>query len=254
MSASICVLVPVHGEAKFLGNALASLCAQTFTDWQAVVCPIGAAHCSPMHSDSRIQQAAPQASMEAALAHASAHCSSPYLCVLEGDDALDARALAQLHACLHAQPDAGMAYSQHVLLDASGRVLGPGPLCELPYSAEALLLDFMTGPLRLFRTEAFQRAGGYTTAHLGAADYDLCLRLSEISRIVHLPKPLYARRIHPDAPEVAQWAQGIEARYAAFLAAVQRRGLDAQFDCALQIDSWHVLQPLHPFGGVPALG
>ncbi len=209
MSASICVLVPVRGNAQFLGNALASLRAQTFTDWQAVVCPVGAAHLSQMQHDARFQMAPAQATVEAALAHASAHCRSPYLCVLEGDDALDARALARLHACLHAQPVAGMAYSQHVLLDAGGRVLGPGPLCELPYSADALLLDFMTGPLRLFRSQALQRAGGYTTTHAGAADYDLCLRLSEISSIVHLPQPLYARRIHPDAPEVAQWAQGI---------------------------------------------
>ena len=39
-------------------------------------------------------------------------------------------------------------------------------------------------------------------------------------------------------------------RYRAFVADAQHRGLDAKYDCALEIDSWHILQPLRPFGGV----
>lgn len=45
------------------------------------------------------------------------------------------------------------------------------------------------------------------------------------------------------------WAEQIEDRYRAFVAAVRQRGLDARYDCALEIDSWHILQPLRPFGG-----
>lgn len=45
------------------------------------------------------------------------------------------------------------------------------------------------------------------------------------------------------------WAEQIEERYYAFVADAQRRGLDARYDCALEIDSWHILQPLRPFGG-----
>ncbi|HWS76798.1 MAG TPA: glycosyltransferase [Thermomonas sp.] len=45
------------------------------------------------------------------------------------------------------------------------------------------------------------------------------------------------------------WAEQIEVRYRAFVADARRRGLDARYDCALEIDSWHILQPLRPFGG-----
>ena len=58
--------------------------------------------------------------------------------------------------------------------------------------------------------------------------------------------------VEPGAFDYAAFADhwaAAEARYAAFVDAVQRRGLDAQYDCALQIDSWHILQPLRPFGG-----
>lgn len=254
-AATTCVLVPVRGEAAFLAPALASLRAQAHPDWRALLVATGdAANATAAReaaTDARMQAVdAGDGSEIEALAQAAAGIDDGFLCVLDGDDLLDPRALALLHAALAAQPGAGMAYSRHVLVDTGGRVLGPGPLCELPYSADALLLDFMTGPLRLMRTAAFRRAGGYDASHADAADYDLCLRLSETCAIVHLPQPLYARRIHPQAPEVARWAEGIEARYRAFVAAVQRRGLDANFDCALEIDSWHVLQPLRPFGGI----
>lgn len=257
MSTATTVLVPARGEATFLASALGSLRAQGFDRWQALLLASGDAA-----RDRSMQLAAGDARMRVldagalepqALAIAADAVDTPFLCVLDGDDMLDAGALASLHAALAASPDAGMAYSRHVLADAAGRVLGPGPLCELPYSPEALLLDCMTGPLRLLRTAAFRHAGGYDPASGDAADYDLCLRVSEIARVVHVPQALYARRIHPHVPEVARWAEGIEARYRAFVAAVKRRGLDAQYDTALEIDSWHILQPLQPakpFGGV----
>ncbi len=254
MSAAVTVLVPVRGEAAFLGTALDSLRAQAFSDWRAVLCPVGEATAAEAlrHAgkDPRLCVAAPVAGDVEALARAASVVETPTLCVLDGDDALHPQALAQLHAALAAQPAAGMAYSRQVLVDADGKALGSGPLCELPYSPEALLLDFMTGPLRLLRTAAYRSAGGYRAAFPEAADYDLCLRLSEIAPVVHVPQPLYLRRIHAGAPEVARWAEGIQSRYAAFVAAVKRRGLDAQYDTALEIDSWHILQPLRPFGGV----
>ncbi|MGX5673410.1 hypothetical protein [Thermomonas sp. XSG] len=248
MTASISVLLPLRGAAPFLGQALASLQAQASGDWRGVLCPVGEAAtvlaARVAATDPRFCAGPTAASEAAALALAADGIDTEFLCVLDPDDALAPQALAALHAALAARPDAGMAYSRHVLVDTDGRVLGPGPLCELPYSPEALLLDWMTGPLRLLRTAAYRRAGGYTDAHPDAIDYDLCLRLSETCAVVHVPQPLYLRRIHAAAPEVARWAEAIEARYAAFVAAVRRRGLDARYDTALQVDSWHILQRL----------
>ena len=250
----ITVLVPVRGDASFLRAALDSLRAQSMQDWIAVLCPLGdAAHAAAMlqaSADARMHIADTQAVDEAdALASAAAAVGTEFLCVLDGDDLLEPTALAVLLAMLQANSDAGMAYSLHVLVDANGRSLGAGPLCELPYSSEALLLDFMTGPLRLIRTTAYREAGAAIRRHPDAGEYDLCLRLAETAAIMHAPHVLYRRRIHPQAPEVLRWAEGIEARYAAFVDAVKRRGLDRTYDYALHIDSWHILQPLRPFGG-----
>jgi glycosyltransferase involved in cell wall biosynthesis len=251
----ITVLLPIHGGATFLPEALDSLRAQSMQDWLALLCPVGAAaHAAASiqaRTDPRVSIADTQGLDEAdTLANAAGVLETPCLCVLDADDVLEPTALATLLEALRADPAAGMAYSRHVLVDANGRTLGPGPLCELPYSPQALLLDFMTGPLRLMRTASYREAGGHRDTHPDAIEYDLCLRLSETTDIVHVPQALYRRRIHPQAPEVARWAEGIEARYNAFVDAVKRRGIDATHDHALYIDSWHILQPLRPFGGV----
>ena len=257
MSAAITVVIPVHADAAFLPQALGSLQAQTFADWQAILCPTDATAqqraLALVRGDPRMHVQPVLASAALAQHAATSHCTSDLLCVLDGNDVLDANALAALHALLLQHPDAGMAYSRHVLIDAQGRALGAGPLCELPYSPEALLLDCMTGPLRLLRSTAYRAAGGYRDDFPDAADYDLCLRLSESCAIVHLAQALYQRRIHPHAPEVLRWGEQIEDRYRAFVAAVHRRGLDVRYDCTLQIDSWHVLQANRPFGGIRGL-
>ncbi len=252
--APVTVLVPVRADAAFLPAALESLRAQTIDSWSALLCPIDEAASdvagTQAASDPRLRVASTLAVPEwNALAQAAASVDSEFLCVLDGDDLLEPTALATLLQALRGEPAAGMAYSRHVLADANGGTLGPGPLCELPYSPQALLLDFMTGPLRLMRTAAYREAGGHRGTHPDAIEYDLCLRLSETTGIVHVPQALYRRRIHPLAPEVACWAEGIEARYHAFVDAVKRRGLDTTHEFALHIDSWHILPPLRPFGG-----
>ena len=242
----VSILIPVRGAAAFVADALASLRAQAAVAWEGILVGIDtdpAALQAAAAGDPRLRVLACAAANEAEALHAAAlQAQGEVLGVLDGDDLLEPDALATLLAVLREWPDAGMAYGRHVLVDAGGRVLGPGPLCELPYTPDALLLDFMTGPLRLLRASAYRAAGGYRAAHPDAADYDLCLRLSETCTIAHLPRVTYRRRVHASAPEVARWAEGIEARYAAFVDAVRRRGLDARYDCALEIDSWHILQ------------
>jgi len=246
---TVSVLVPVRGTTAFLAQAIESLRAQACGEWEALLCGVDGM-ALPAFDDPRVRSIETDAANDAAaLAIAAAQARGAFVCVLDGDDLLDAQALAAMLATLQAQPEAGMAYSRHVLVDANGTVVAPGPLCELAYSPDALLLDFMTGPLQLMRRAAFETAGGFDAGYPDAADYDLCLRLSETCAIAHLPLPLYRKRVHAQSPAVLRWVEQIEDRYRAFVAAVHRRGLDAKYDCALEIDSWHVLQPLRPFGG-----
>ena len=261
-------------------------------------------------------------------ANALAHARGAFVGVLDGDDLLEPHALSTMLAHMRANPGLGMAYSQYMEIAEDGRVLGPGARFLIPYSRERLPVEFMTFQFRLIRADAYRAAGGYDPTIDESADYDLCLRLSEVCAIGHLPEMLFRYRIRRSSvsqsarlrqvrssfeaaqralkrrgldrshalslglrarhvlrpkpiaglaatgsfdasdPEAEQclrlsppfdpasaspargWVEQVEERYRAFVADAQHRGLDAKYECALEIDSWHILQSLRPFGGV----
>jgi glycosyltransferase involved in cell wall biosynthesis len=332
----VSIAVPVWNTARYLPAALDSLLAQDHARWEALLWDDGssdgsaaiAADYARRDARFRLLGDGRNHGVGAAMAGALEAARGDYLGVLDGDDALAPEALSAMLAFMQARPALGMAYSQYVEIDEDGRTLGLGGRFRTPYSPERLLLEFMTYHFRLVHAAAYRAVGGFDPAMDVAADYDLCLRLSEHGPIGHLPLPLYRYRIRHDsvsqgsrlrqvrssfdaaqralqrrglaaqyalslgvrarhvlrqkpaagaeptsavvagdpaaelclrlappfdpanAPHGGDWAQQIQAHYLAFAAEAQRRGLDARYDCALEIDSWHVLQPLRPFGGV----
>ena len=327
--ALVSIAVPVYNIARFLSAALDSLLAQDYIHWEGLLWDDGS-------TDGSSEIAAAYARRDprfrllgdgrnhgnpAALAQALAQARGDFLGVLDADDLLEPQALAAMLAFMQATPALGMAYSQYLEIDEDDAVLGLGARFRTPYSAQRMLVEFMTHHFRLFRAEAYRAVGGYDPGIDESADYDLCLRLAETCAIGHLPQPLYRYRIRrssishasrlrqvrssfeaaqralqrrgmardhalslglrarhvlrpkagvvsagdpeaeqcmrrsppfdpASAAQVHDWQAQIEQRYRAFVADAQQRGLDARYDCMLEIDSWHVLQPLRPFGGV----
>lgn len=68
-----------------------------------------------------------------------------------------------------------------------------------------------------------------------AQDYDLCLRLSEITSIEHLKKPLYYYRYHPDSVSHTKRVEQIMAASVAINKALERRGLKDKYELDVQI-------------------
>jgi len=126
-----------------------------------------------------------------------------------------------------------MVYTDHRSLDTVGRPGAIGRRCRIPYSKERLLLDFMTHHFRLLRRSVYEQAGGFDPTFPLAMDYDLCLRLSEVTEIAHLSRALYHYRQHPESLsatrrlEQALWAQR------AIQNALERRGME--WVCELEV-------------------
>src|SRR2546423_9871280 len=78
----------------------------------------------------------------------------------------------------------------------AGQPVQIGQRCLIPYSKERLLVDFMTFQFRLVRRSCFDAVGGYDESFVSAEDYDLCLKLSEITQFAHIQRPLYLYRVH----------------------------------------------------------
>lgn len=247
----ISIAVPVYNAARFLPVALDSLLAQTHAHWEGLLWDDGS-------SDGSSQIAADYAARDprfrlfgdgrnhgnpTALAQTLERARGDYLGVLDSDDILESDALAAMLACLQAQPQLGMAYSDCLRIDEAGHVLGPDPRSQAPYSPMALLTQFMTFHFRLMRSEAYRAAGGYDASVDESADYDLCLRLSESCAIGYLPQLLYRYRIHSASVSQAQRLRQLRSAFDAAVRALHRRGLHRQYALQLALQVRHQLIP-----------
>ena len=73
-----------------------------------------------------------------------------------------------------------------------------------------------------------------TTACRFAEDYDLCLKLSEITQIHHVQKPLYMYRVHPDSISQRSRDEQVQASARA-VTALTRRGLDREYELDVEV-------------------
>jgi GT2 family glycosyltransferase len=143
-------------------------------------------------------------------------------------------ALEETAGFLDANPTAGLVYTDYLVIDAVGNVRGIGQRSQIPYSKNRLLIDFMTFHFRLMRADAYLAAGGIDPSMELAEDYDLCLRLSEITQIKHLNKALYYYRIH-DSNLTRRQIDLIHWSAVASRRAIERRGLAEQYELDVQI-------------------
>jgi hypothetical protein len=230
--AKISIVLTVFNGARFVGRAVDSVVRQSVRDLELIVWDDGSQDASlavvraHAGSDPRVRVVAgSHRGVAGALAAGHALARGTYVGYLDHDDWLAPTALAETAAVLDASPTVGMVYTDYVNVTAAARRLGLGARCAIPYSRERLLGDFMTYHFRLLRATTLRAAGGIRTRFEQCADYDLALRVSEITDVAHVARPLYFHRRHRDS---VSWRQQREQREAAARAigeALDRRGL-----------------------------
>lgn len=204
-TASVAVIIPVYNRALYLGAAIDSVLAQTYTDYELIIWDDGSTDNSLSIAkrfariNSRIKVFSRENRGAAnAIADAIAQSHSKYVAQLDSDDQLHPEALNLTVKVLDSNPNVGMVYSDHLVIDVEGNVKGLGNRSRIPYSPQRLLVDFMTFHFRLIRREVYDAVGGIDLNLVTAEDYDLCLKLSEATEIRHLNEPLYYYRWHDD--------------------------------------------------------
>lgn len=160
-----------------------------------------------------------------ALKEAHRHVRGAYIGWVDSDDLLGKTALEETARVLEARPEVGVVYTGFVVIDEQGAVKGAGTRCRIPYSPQRLLTDFMTFHFRLVRRTVFEAAGGIDDSYTTSADYDLCLRASEITEFAHLPRNLYAYRVHGNSISETRRGEQRENSRRMIAAALKRRGL-----------------------------
>ncbi len=227
------VIVPAYNAAQTVGQAIASVAAQTTQSFEVIAVDDGSSDATPelltalAEDDSRIRvvrqrNAGPSAARNAAIERA----GGAFLTFLDSDDLLMPAYLETMEAVLRRNPGAGLAHTRAWILDEaagggrvrrgiwppSGYVTGSDADPDDP--VVALAAGNYVGAVQTARLEAVERAGGLDDDLRQAEDYDLWLRIAIAGfGIVSEPQPLAVVRNRADSlsKDELELALGVQA-------------------------------------------
>ncbi|MCC5638754.1 glycosyltransferase [Nostoc sp. CHAB 5844] len=250
MSPLISLVITVYNRENYLSATIESVLKQTCSDFELIIWDDGSTDNSLniarfyAKGDARIRVVTTEnRGMTRALSSAFSMATGCYVGWVDSDDLLAPTALEETAAVLDANPDVGLVYTNYLVIDEKDRILGAGQRCRIPYSKDRLLVDFMVFHFRLIRHSVFNLAGGIDESCELVQDYDICLRLSEITDIQHIKKPLYYYRKHPQSMSHQQHLETILRSQEAITRALQRRGLADHYEIKVKTKSEYYLVP-----------
>jgi len=208
LSPAVSVIVPAWGAAHLVGEALASLQAQDFTDWEAIVVDDGApddvagAVAPFATADPRIRfLPTPHGGVSAARNRAIAAARAPLIALLDGDDVYRAGYLSRMTAAIGGDPALGLVTCDAVF---TGQVSREGRRFSeyLRQQGEPTLDAVIARRFNVFiasilRREAIEAVQGFDETLPSSEDLDLWIRVLENgwrAGIVAEPLVTYRRR------------------------------------------------------------
>lgn len=231
---TVSVLMAVYNAEPYLAQAIASILAQTYPDFELIAIDDGssdrslqilktyAAQDDRIRVFSRENRGIPKTRNELI-----AHAKGEFIAVMDADDvALRDRLAAQVQF-LQTHPDVLWVGGAFELIDQGSRRITRIPLPEEDDQIKRLLwqgqISFLH-PTAMMRRAAVLEVGGYDEALPLAEDLDLWFKLAKRGKLANLPQAVVQYRLHPasicdrhrDAPPPAvqialdrAWNQGL---------------------------------------------
>ena len=199
---TVAVVITTYNHARFLGEAIESVLAQTDPAAQVVVVDDGStddpASVTARYPAVRLIQQRNQG-LSAARNTGLHATDADYILFLDADDRLLPNAVAAGLACFMDVPGCAFVYGAHRRIDQAGKPLGGtrySPVGADPY-ADMLGLNVVgMHATVLYPREVLLAAGGYDTGLRRCEDYDLYLRLARDGRIASYPEIVAEYRWH----------------------------------------------------------
>lgn len=207
---TVSIVLPTYNRLALLREAVDSVRAQTFGDWELIVADDGSDDGTAEFLD--VLAAEDPRIVVVPLPHtanlprirnaAIARARGEWVAFLDSDDAWRADKL-QAHLDAHrANPSARWSYSGRSIMDAAGDTLPDGRFVAWrPHSGRIARLLLMHEAMVAFPSVVVERAlleevGGMDEALTFGTDYDLELRLAARAECICIPQPLVRVRVH----------------------------------------------------------
>lgn len=200
------VVIPTRNRCEFLAEAVASITAQTFNDWELVIVD-DASEDSTWNWLSRLDDARVRALRQDAPGERSKArnrgldaARAPFVLFLDDDDRLPTRALEWHVDALAAHSDAIASVGGCTLFsaDSQRRRVRVVRSRTVRHVWDDLLFGwvFISGQC-LLRTRSVRQVNGWNESLNHAEDHDLWLRISRLGPQVLLPQLVCDHRVHP---------------------------------------------------------
>ncbi|MFG2757063.1 glycosyltransferase [Streptomyces wuyuanensis] len=212
------VFTPSH-RPRFLDECLATLQAQSCSDWEWIVLLNNGARWRPEQPDDRVRVeiADELRGVGAAKRRACELARGEILVELDHDDLLARDCLAELGKAFDEHPDAVLVYSntaqitedggrddtrfnethgwQYEEVDVDGRrLLAAKTMAPTPHNVSYIW--YAPNHVRSFRKDVYEKVGGYDATRTVLDDQDLMCRLFQAGDFHHIERCLYLQRIH----------------------------------------------------------
>lgn len=202
---AVSFIIPAYQSAHLIGETLASVQAQDFADWEAIVVDDGstddlAGALAPFAGDPRIGlYRFENAGLSAARNRGIERATGRYLTFLDSDDMIEPTYLREMVGALEADPSLAFVCCDGTMFgvaDREGRRFS-----EFEPQAPAVTLErvltrkFIVLVAATVRAEVVRAVGGFAEQLRAAEDFDLWLRILTVGgKAAYLPKPLFRYR------------------------------------------------------------
>ena len=263
-SPAISVVLPVYNAEAYVREAVESILAQTFTDFELIAINDG----STDDSGSILRELAARDTrivlversndgLVSALNEGIGRARADLIALMDADDVAMPERFALQHDRMVQEPELAVLGSFIRVTDKAGNIIR---LREYPLTpkeaAHHVERDCPVGqPTVMMWRDAVLKAGGYRKAFCHAEDYDLWLRMSDLGyAIANLPQPLLNYRVHGANVTEVHWEANRRSFTLARLAhRVRKAGLPDPFEGVETIDAALIQTvPTHLRQGVDA--
>ncbi len=195
------VLIANYNNGRFLQDAIDSVLAQTYNNWEIIIVDDKSTDNSfdiyeKYKDNSRFYICYNDENQGCGYTkRRCAEIAHGEICgFLDPDDTLENNALDVMVDCLSANADASMVYSRLNCVDLDMHVLRTTKLQNIP-AGESLLTCPCWSSFVAYKKEAYLKTVGINALAHRAVDNDLCYKLEEVGTVLSVNKVLYNYRI-----------------------------------------------------------
>ncbi|WP_333606050.1 glycosyltransferase [Novosphingobium sp.] len=207
---AISVAMSVYNGERYLALAIESVVAQDFEDFEFLIVDDGSTDASAQiirrhaEADARIRPILREnRGLIASLNEMIALAAAPIVARMDADDICRPDRFSKQIAFLAKHPDYGVVGSWSEDIGEEGEPLIRNGMADHPLTHEDLLAAIENGdqlichPAAMFRRDIVRAIGGYHAAFRHCEDFDLWLRLANVTKLGNISEPLLRYRRYP---------------------------------------------------------